>query len=98
MRVEIRVVGGVGKGTRKKFDSFPISIGRYPENDIILTDQIISRRHAAIAIEGDSIIVMDLDSKNGTFINNSRVTGSLPIQENDQLVVGNSMMEIRIID
>lgn len=97
MRVEIRVVGGIGQGVHKYFDTFPISIGRYPENDIILTDTVVSRQHAVLAIEGNSILVMDLGSKNGTYVNNARVIGNHPIQDNDQLMIGNTIMEIRIV-
>ncbi len=45
-----------------------ITIGRSPENTIVIPDPTVSRRHAMIAREESSIILRDLSSKNGTYI------------------------------
>ncbi len=51
------------------FDTFPtISIGRSPENVIVLPDQEVSRKHAELTMDGDRLILKDLQSKNGTYL------------------------------
>ncbi|MEW5909921.1 MAG: FHA domain-containing protein, partial [Thermodesulfobacteriota bacterium] len=47
-----------------------LKIGRIPDkNDIVIEDEEVSREHAWIGPEGDTMVVMDLNSTNGTFIN-----------------------------
>ncbi len=45
-----------------------ITIGRSPENTIIIPDPSVSRKHASIFQEGSNIVLKDLGSKNGTYI------------------------------
>ena len=46
-----------------------ITIGRNSTNQIILDHQTISSHHAVIELEGENIILKDLNSSNGTFVN-----------------------------
>jgi hypothetical protein len=57
----------------------PVSIGREPSNDIELADQRVSRHHAVLWAEAGSWRVRDLESANGTFIDQDRVTGTAPL-------------------
>jgi len=50
-----------------------ISIGRSPDQDIVLIDPRVSRRHALILQELDSYSVIDQNSTHGTFLNSVRV-------------------------
>ena len=53
------------------------TIGRSPENDVIVKDAYVSRRHCAILVHaGDGCELHDIASKNGTFINGRRLDGS----------------------
>ncbi len=55
------------------FDDFPtISIGRSPENVVVIPDQEVSRTHAQLTREGDRVILKDLQSKNGTYLYNGK--------------------------
>ncbi len=45
-----------------------VSIGRSPENIIVIPDPTVSRRHAAIVKNGESVVIKDLGSKNGTYV------------------------------
>ena len=64
-----------------------ISIGRTSENDIVLDNRGISRRHARIEINGKEPEVIDLDSLNGTFVNQMKVTRQF-LKDNDKITVG----------
>ena len=53
-----------------------ITIGRAPDNSIAIDNLAISNRHAEIKSEQGSLVVEDLNSLNGTFVNNQRVKRS----------------------
>jgi pSer/pThr/pTyr-binding forkhead associated (FHA) protein len=75
------------------FEEFPtISIGRNPENVVVVPDQEVSRKHAELSLEGGKIIVRDLNSKNGTYVYNGkqfeRVSDSAEVKLNSLLKFG----------
>ncbi|NLK73422.1 MAG: FHA domain-containing protein [Clostridiales bacterium] len=49
------------------------NIGRDADSDLIIGEKIISRKHAVICNEGDKFFLIDLNSKNGTYINGKRI-------------------------
>src|ERR1700691_3964577 len=59
-------------------ETFPLSAGgtriwRLPDSDIVLRSRGISRHHARIVREGEAFVVIDLHSKQGTFVNGLRI-------------------------
>ena len=76
--------GEDSKNFEKRFFQ-PIGVGREPANDIELADVRVSRFHAVIWAEDGIWHVRDLDSANGTFIENSRVTGTQALPQNCEL-------------
>ena len=52
-------------------------VGRNPMNDLCLEDNSVSQRHAEISQEGESIIVRDLGSTNGTFVNGNKISSTV---------------------
>ncbi len=78
----------VGKKIPLMFKVFPqITIGRSPENVVILPDPTVSRRHATIRVEDGRVVLIDLGSTNGTFVYNSE-TGSFDKVEKIELKPG----------
>jgi FHA domain len=65
-----------GQTTKEKRFFKPVSIGREPNNDIELSDERVSRHHAVLWAEDGGWRVRDLDSANGTFIDQMRVTNT----------------------
>ena len=66
----------VSEGGRERehvFDKDAVTIGAMDDNDIVVHDETVSRYHCKIVHEGDSYILRDLDSTNGSFINRVRV-------------------------
>jgi len=55
-----------------------VTLGREPENDIVIGDHLVSRRHAAIVPVADGHVVRDLGSTNGTWVNGRRI-GEQPV-------------------
>jgi hypothetical protein len=63
-----------------------ITIGRHSDNSIVIDDAMISRRHARLTWQGNNFILEDLNSANGTWVNNVRITGPAVLRAGD--VVG----------
>lgn len=62
-------------------------IGRNPESEILFDDITVSRSHAEISASKDGLIVRDLGSLNGTYINR-QIVDSSPLVHGDELQVG----------
>lgn len=72
-----------------------VSIGRAPENAVALPDDdFVSARHARVEIDGDAARVVDLDSRNGTFVNGERIVKSRPVQLGDVVRVGATELKL----
>jgi len=65
------------------------TIGRLSSNDVQLPRGNISKRHARIVQRDDTIIVIDLKSTNGTYVNGQRITAPFVVQERDTIYIGN---------
>ena len=70
--VRLRVPGTAGGGTRE-IPPGGLRIGALPDNDIVVDDGFVSSFHAQLFLRGERLIVRDLDSTNGTFVNGVRV-------------------------
>jgi diguanylate cyclase (GGDEF)-like protein len=75
-------------GRRYPLGELPVVIGRSDDCAIRNTDESVSRRHARIVRKDDRYTVTDLDSTNGTFVNNASRRES-PLRDGDYLRVGN---------
>ena len=64
-----------------------ISIGRTSDNDIVLDNKAVSRKHAQIEFGDDSALVIDNESLNGTFVNNRKINEQT-LKDNDQITIG----------
>src|SRR5688572_20278443 len=71
-----------------------LTIGRAPDNDIVLPYQGVSRRHARLAPEGESFALLDLESHNGTLVNGEKV-GRIVLSAGDILQFGRLTFEFR---
>lgn len=76
-------------GTERELDSTPVTLGRAPENDLVLdTDEFASVQHAKIEPRRDGVWLHDLDSTNGTFLNGSKLTRPRKLTPGDVIRVG----------
>jgi len=66
----------------------PIMVGRVPPCDLVLDDSSVSRLHCRVQLMGDHVVVTDLKSTNGTFVDGSRVAGTVPLQHGAVLHAG----------
>jgi FHA domain len=70
-----------------------VAIGRQ-DADLVVEDPEVSRRHAVLRRSGGSVVVEDLDSTNGTFVNGERIRGPMKVGPGDQVRVGRTTLEI----
>jgi len=63
-------------------------VGRSSGCHLVLEDNMVSRRHAELIVTDDSVIVKDLGSVNGLYINARRLEGSQRIKEGDTVQIG----------
>jgi phosphoserine phosphatase RsbU/P len=68
--------------------ALPLTIGRSAPSQLILDDSTISRHHCRLDRHDDSIILTDLDSTNGTFINGERVHGPVVLEDGARITIG----------
>jgi pSer/pThr/pTyr-binding forkhead associated (FHA) protein len=100
MTFNLEIVEGPGAGRRMPLGA-SLVVGRGPGVDISLDDSRVSSRHARIAlddggeIEGDRVIVEDLGSSNGTFVNGMAVDGPTWLAVGDVLLVGVTLLTLR---
>ena len=64
-----------------------VTIGRLPDNTVVIDNPAVSGHHARIFLEGDDYVVEDLQSKNGTYINEQHVLRGA-LRHRDVLLVG----------
>ena len=86
-----------GATQRLDFDSEEITIGRVDENDICLPKGNISKKHTKIVVKDGKIIVLDLKSTNGTYVNGKKVTYD-KLQHGDKIRVGKSVLRFLVED
>ncbi len=68
-----KVVKGKDAGKEMVLQKALVSLGKLPENDLVLTDPTVSRRHAVVEEKPEGYVLRDLDSTNGTFVDGVRV-------------------------
>lgn len=74
-------------------DRWVVTIGRAPENDVVLNDLLVSRRHAAIRRTGNKWELVDHNSANGTYVNGVRINRA-PIGPNDIIGIGHQLLHL----
>jgi pSer/pThr/pTyr-binding forkhead associated (FHA) protein len=71
----------------------PIGIGRSPDNDLPVDNLAVSNYHARVYFEGGRLVVEDLDSLNGTFVNDLRVERAT-LHDGDSIHIGKHRIKV----
>ncbi|HEX8824070.1 MAG TPA: FHA domain-containing protein [Archangium sp.] len=73
-----------------------LKIGRQEgTNDLVLTEGGVSRRHARFFEEGGKVMVEDVGSANGTFVDGQRITGMTPLTAKSQVLLGDYELRLK---
>ncbi|MGQ0504128.1 MAG: FHA domain-containing protein, partial [Myxococcaceae bacterium] len=73
------------------------TLGRADENDIVLSGDLVSRKHARIHVERDRISAEDLGSRNGTKRNGQPFQKTVELRRGDLLTVGENVLQVRLV-
>lgn len=95
VKMEVVVLDGMLKGQH-----FPLGdqfrVGRDPDNDLVLPDQKASRHHLLIQRQDNQYQIVDLNSSNGTFVNNKEIHIPTMAKQGDVILVGDTKLSIGI--
>jgi adenylate cyclase len=73
------------------------ALGRAVGNDLVLVDDRVSRRHATIHAQGDEFLLVDLGSRNGTYLNGRRVSQPTRLSNGDSVQIGPFQMTFELL-
>jgi pSer/pThr/pTyr-binding forkhead associated (FHA) protein len=88
MQVQLAVLVGKHKGQKITLPLTQFVIGRDPSCHLRPVSPEVSKFHCAVARSGPRVLVRDLKSTNGTFLNGQRITGTVRVKNGDVLTVG----------
>jgi hypothetical protein len=74
-----------------------VVIGRSSDLDMVLVEDMVSRKHACITMQADGIWIEDLGSTNGTFVNGEKVKRA-SLKEGDRILIGTSILKLAASD
>ncbi len=83
---------GYRVGHEMMITTAPLTIGRMAPSDVILPSSDVSRAHCRVALVDGAVVVTDLNSTNGTYVDDNRLTRPTPLQPDARLKVGPYVM------
>ena len=86
--IEIILTHDGAELARKSLPPGTYVIGRSPEVEIFANTPLLSRRHARLTIHDDHLLLEDLGSSNGTFVNGKRVLSQAALASGDEIRLG----------
>ncbi|MDD6794226.1 MAG: FHA domain-containing protein [Clostridiaceae bacterium] len=94
----VEVLEVVGQSNVKKGSVIPIkssvTIGRKDENSVVISDKHVSGNHARFIIRNNILFIEDLNSTNGTFVNDKRVSGKAKLFGSDIIKIGSNSFKV----
>jgi hypothetical protein len=97
-RFALRFISGKYQGG--EFPLYPdreILVGRSSELDLVLVEDMVSRKHAKITISGSDIFIQDLGSTNGSFVNGEKIRRA-KLSVGDRILIGTSIIKVVAVD
>jgi pSer/pThr/pTyr-binding forkhead associated (FHA) protein len=93
-RFALRFISGKYQGGEYPLaEGQEIVIGRSSELDMVLVEEMVSRKHARIALADGTISIEDLGSTNGTFVNGEKVQQGT-LREGDRVLIGTNILKV----
>jgi pSer/pThr/pTyr-binding forkhead associated (FHA) protein len=92
----LRLVITAGNDAGRFFRLAGVStIGRDPSAGIVLDDAEVSRRHAIVSVASGAVLIQDLESTNGVWVNDERIAEERAIGPGDRVRIGATELEVR---
>lgn len=96
MKVKLKILTGSHSGKKLGLPLGKSFIGREPDCRIKCKDSRVSRHHCVLIFEENMFLIRDLESTNGTFVNDQRITGERELKVGDKLQIGPLKFEVLI--
>lgn len=87
-----------GSTSELSFDKFEVTIGRVRGNDIVLPKGNVSKHHCRLITRDGEVVLEDLRSTNGTYVNGRKIADPTPLSPGDKVFVGDFIMRIAAMD
>lgn len=71
-----------------------VTIGRKEENSVVLSDLHVSGKHAKFIIKNNILYIEDLNSTNGTYVNDKRISGKVKLFGKDEIRIGTTVFRV----
>jgi pSer/pThr/pTyr-binding forkhead associated (FHA) protein len=91
----LEIVEGPNRGQRVDLGTGSITVGRAPDNVVVIKDPSVSSHHARIDFYQGKYFLSDLKSSNGTYVNNTRIE-QVPLNHKDLVVMGSSRFIVNL--
>lgn len=98
--ISLLQTNGIGKGTRHRVTKSPYVIGRHESCDLTLPSRTVSRQHCTVVFDDSSVILRDLESRNGTEVEGAALNPDqpIPIAHHSMVQVGEYTFRVSVRD
>ncbi len=96
-KYRLKVIEGTNKGLEIIADRRVITIGSAYDGDLVLDDPTVSRRHCQIVFDGGGYLLVDLDSKNGTYLESFRIKSAF-LRPGARIGLGSTTLSFELIE
>ncbi len=72
----------------------PVVVGRSPSSDIVIAESYVSSTHARFTIQGPALVLEDMNSTNGTFVNGKLIVEPVTLRDGDEVQIGDAIMRV----
>ncbi len=97
MIVKLLLKSGKKAGTVIPVGQTSFIIGRHPESDLRIESKLISLRHCLIGLAGGYVLITDLESSNGTYVNDELIGSKHKVANGDSLKIGTFEFEFVVL-
>jgi phosphoserine phosphatase RsbU/P len=87
-----------GKVSVVNVEGFPFTVGRGPENNLVIPEPSVSRHHAYIRNTPEGLSIVDNQSRNGIFVNDERVNNGRLLRPGDALRIGSARLKLKHVN
>ncbi len=94
MLVKLRVTNGKHAGTTYIVWKSPYIIGRHARANLQIDHSRVSVYHCCLTVRGNEVFVRDMDSTNGTFLNDQLLDDEVRLKLGDRIQVGPAILEV----
>jgi pSer/pThr/pTyr-binding forkhead associated (FHA) protein len=96
MELTLKVIAGKHAGQKLRIPAPKFLIGRGDDCHLRPSSDLVSRHHCILLVGSGGAVIRDLNSRNGTFVNDQRVAGDQALQAGDRLTIGQLKFEVLI--